>query len=87
MRDGSHTMDAVQAGTKRKRVFSSNENAHTGGRPARGSGRLKRQRSTGRRTYSSDDDQMSVMDVDGAPPPWQDSDASDNENDEAVDSC
>ena len=36
----------IIAGSKRKRVASSNENAHTHGRPVRGSGRLKRLRST-----------------------------------------
>uniref|UniRef100_A0A8H7Y536 Protein kinase domain-containing protein n=1 Tax=Psilocybe cubensis TaxID=181762 RepID=A0A8H7Y536_PSICU len=42
MRDPGH----VIAGSKRKRVTSSNENAHTHGRPTRGSGRLKRLRTT-----------------------------------------
>ncbi|KDR73605.1 hypothetical protein GALMADRAFT_142074 [Galerina marginata CBS 339.88] len=40
MRDSSH----VITGSKRKRVVSSNENAHTHGRSTRGSGRLKRLR-------------------------------------------
>ena len=43
MRDTSHV---IIAGSKRKRVASRNENAHTHGRPVRGSGRLKRLRST-----------------------------------------
>ncbi|CAA7271468.1 unnamed protein product [Cyclocybe aegerita] len=38
MRESSH----VITGSKRKRVVSTNENAHTHGRPTRGSGRLKR---------------------------------------------
>lgn len=42
MRDSSHV---ITVGSKRKRVAASNENAHTHGRPVRGSGRLKRLRS------------------------------------------
>lgn len=38
-------MPPAELGSKRKRVPSANENAHAGGRPTRGSGRLKRLRS------------------------------------------
>ncbi|KAF8163572.1 hypothetical protein B0H34DRAFT_328730 [Crassisporium funariophilum] len=67
MRDSSHV---IQVGTKRKRVVSSNENAHTHGRPTRGSGRLKRLRSNVTTTYNnsstSEDSQpeASEMDID-----------------------
>jgi hypothetical protein len=56
-------MPPAQLGSKRKRVPSANENAHAGGRPTRGSGRLKRLRSD---PYeSSDAGEASEMDVDG----------------------
>ena len=42
MRNSGHV---ITVGSKRKRVVGSNENAHTHGRPVRGSGRLKRLRS------------------------------------------
>lgn len=73
-------MPPVQLGAKRKRVASANENAHSGGRPTRGSGRLKRLRSG---TYEpSDAGEASGMDVDDAPPStrWSAS-ASDNDSD------
>lgn len=55
-----------QVGSKRKRVTGTNENAHTGGRPTRGAGTLKRQRiaSDTRLNYTSDDGASSSMDVD-----------------------
>lgn len=68
----------IQIGAKRKRVLNSNENAHAGGRPSRGSGRLKRLRSA---SNSSED--RSTMDID-PPPRWAFSDDdSDVEEDEA----
>jgi len=74
MRESSH----VITGSKRKRVVSSNENAHNHGRPTRGSGRLKRLRvghmSNFYQTATSDEspseasemevDQSSVQEVD-----------------------
>lgn len=69
----------VQVGTKRKRVAAPNENAHTHGRPTRGSGRLKRQRSA--QSYSSEEGESSAMEVD-ANSRWSASDASDLEPDE-----
>jgi hypothetical protein len=75
------------AGSKRKRVMSSNENAHAGGRPARGSGRLKRLRSASLRQQMCISDESegetSSMEVD-APARWSASDGSDSE-DEKVD--
>ncbi|KAJ7074184.1 hypothetical protein C8F01DRAFT_1242455 [Mycena amicta] len=56
-------MPPIQVGSKRKRVPSANENAHSGGRPTRGSGRLKRLRSD---TYEASD--ASEMDIDVPPP-------------------
>ena len=67
MRDSSHV---ITVGSKRKRVVSGNENAHTHGRPVRGSGRLKRLRSTSTTEYyrlsSSQESgsEASEMDVD-----------------------
>ncbi|KAJ7172240.1 hypothetical protein C8R46DRAFT_141603 [Mycena filopes] len=58
-------MTHVQLGSKRKRVASANENAHAGGRPTRGSGRLKRLRSDPYGT--SDAGEASEMDVDDTP--------------------
>ncbi|KAJ6597208.1 hypothetical protein DFH09DRAFT_904243 [Mycena vulgaris] len=64
LQDGA--MPPVQLGSKRKRVASSNENAHGGGRPTRGSGRLKRLRSD---AYDpSDAGEASGMDVDDSLP-------------------
>lgn len=66
MRESSH----VITGSKRKRVVSSNENAHNHGRPTRGSGRLKRLRvghaSNFYQTSTSDESQSeaSEMEVD-----------------------
>ncbi|KAJ6525729.1 hypothetical protein B0H19DRAFT_589224 [Mycena capillaripes] len=55
-------MAHAQLGSKRKRVPSANENAHAGGRPTRGSGRLKRLRSD---PYeASEGGEASGMDVD-----------------------
>ncbi|KAJ7219567.1 hypothetical protein GGX14DRAFT_592781, partial [Mycena pura] len=55
-------MPTVRLGAKRKRVPSTNENTHAGGRPTRGSGRLKRLRSA---SYeASDAGDVSGMDVD-----------------------
>ncbi|KAF7295431.1 Protein kinase domain-containing protein [Mycena indigotica] len=55
-------MPLPQTGSKRKRVPSANENAHGGGRPTRGSGRLKRLRSD---VYEPGE--ASEMDVDPSP--------------------
>ncbi|KAJ7775142.1 hypothetical protein B0H16DRAFT_1760848 [Mycena metata] len=58
-------MTHVELGSKRKRVASANENAHAGGRPTRGSGRLKRLRSD---PYEpSEAGEASGMDVDDTP--------------------
>ncbi|KAJ7137662.1 hypothetical protein C8R44DRAFT_727888 [Mycena epipterygia] len=58
-------MPPIQLGSKRKRVASSNENAHAGGRPTRGSGRLKRLRSD---AYGPPDSgEASGMDIDDTP--------------------
>ncbi|KAJ7709587.1 hypothetical protein B0H17DRAFT_1324489 [Mycena rosella] len=75
-----HLMPPVQLGSKRKRVASSNENAHGGGRPTRGSGRLKRLRSDA--YEASDAGEASGMDVDDTLPPtrWSAS-ASDDDSD------
>jgi len=82
MRDASHSQLGVSIGSKRKRVVSSNENAHTGGRPTRGSGRLKRLRSASSRQqdYPSDESEgeTSSMEVD-TPARWSASDDSDSE--------
>ncbi|KAJ7272071.1 hypothetical protein B0H12DRAFT_1228910 [Mycena haematopus] len=57
-------MHPPQLGAKRKRVPSTNENAHAGGRPTRGSGRLKRLRSD---PYGpAESGEASEMDVDVA---------------------
>ncbi|KIK59498.1 hypothetical protein GYMLUDRAFT_201639 [Collybiopsis luxurians FD-317 M1] len=55
-----------RVGSKRKRVASGgNENSQHGGRPARGSGRLKRFKASRKSDETSDDDgQLSSMDVD-----------------------
>jgi hypothetical protein len=84
MRDTSRSL-GVQAGTKRKRVASSNENAHASGRPTRGSGRLKRLRSASSQMYTSDEGETSSMEVD-THNSWVPSDYSDEEEDN-VDSC
>ncbi|KAF9564423.1 hypothetical protein CPC08DRAFT_705375 [Agrocybe pediades] len=69
MRDSSHVM----TGSKRKRVASTNENAHTNARPTRGVGRGKRLRTNSnsqnnyRRPPSSDSEsELSEMEVDAA---------------------
>jgi mitogen-activated protein kinase kinase kinase 13 len=82
MRDASHN---IAVGSKRKRVVSSNENAHSGGRPARGAGRMKRMRSTSSQQEYSSDEAGSSMDVD-PPKSWAPSD-SDEDDDDAADSC
>lgn len=60
----------IQIGSKRKRVFSTNENSNGHGRPTRGDGRPKRLKTvSGRRTeYSSDSDTSAAsgMDIDSA---------------------
>ena len=67
MRDSSHV---ITTGSKRKRVVSSNENAHTHGRPARGAGCLKRLRSSSNTKYyrlsasEESGSQASEMDID-----------------------
>lgn len=84
MRDSSH----VITGSKRKRVESSNENAHTHGMATRGSGR-KRLRTTVPTTYYRDDSQseLSDMEVDTASVQNSDSGDSDASGDENYDSC
>ncbi|TFK42331.1 hypothetical protein BDQ12DRAFT_597055 [Crucibulum laeve] len=84
MRDSSHI---VQVGAKRKRVASTNENAHTHGRPARGAGKLKRQKSvnTTRRFDESDNEstsEASGMEVDTASGQWSGSGDSEKEQQE-----
>lgn len=61
----------VQVGSKRKRVGSVNENVYNGGRPTKGPGSYKRQRST-RKYASSDEGEVitSSMDVDDDPGQW-----------------
>lgn len=79
MRESSH----VITGSKRKRVVSSNENAHNHGRPTRGSGRLKRLRvghvSNFYQTSTSDESQSeaSEMEVDESSVQEVDSEGSD----------
>ncbi|KAK0196827.1 hypothetical protein F5146DRAFT_970913 [Armillaria mellea] len=70
-------------GSKRKRVAGSNENAQNSGRPTRGSGVLKRLRSSyeRRREFTSDESDASSMDIDGAAP-WSISRNSDSESGE-----
>jgi mitogen-activated protein kinase kinase kinase 13 len=88
MRDAVQNV-SVKAGTKRKRVVSSNENTHTGGRPTRGWGRCKRMRSSSHRRCQSDDDETSSMNID-TPSSYSlsdISDAEDDEEDDAEDSC
>jgi hypothetical protein len=74
-------MPPVQLGSKRKRVVSSNENAHGGGRPTRGSGRLKRLRSDDYDvSYAGE---TSGMYIDDTPPParWSASASDDDDSD------
>lgn len=70
-------------GSKRKRVAGSNENAQNSGRPTRGSGVLKRLRSSyeRRREFISDESDASSMDIDSAAP-WSISRNSDSESGE-----
>jgi mitogen-activated protein kinase kinase kinase 13 len=84
MRDASQNI-YIGIGTKRKRVTSTNENAHSGGRPLRGHGKPKRMRSASCQYRTSDDGESSSMDVD-VPCSWLISDGSDPEEDDA-DSC
>lgn len=72
MHDLTHERLPVQVGSKRKRDATSNENARTGGRPTRGSGRLKRLRTTTSVSleYSSDEDEASSLGIEEAPSPW-----------------
>jgi hypothetical protein len=85
MRDASNTI-SIKVGTKRKRVAGRNENTHSGGRSTRGSGRLKRMRSSSQQ-YTSDDDDgaTSTMCID-APSSCHLSGSSDADDD-AEDSC
>lgn len=77
MRDVSQNFD-VPVGSKRKRVFSVNENAHANGRSMRGSGRPKRRKAV---TVDSEiDDEAISMDVD-AHHQWSGSDDSEPESD------
>ncbi|KAF7363704.1 Protein kinase domain-containing protein [Mycena sanguinolenta] len=71
-------MPPAALGSKRKRVPSANENAHAGGRPTRGSGRLKRLRSE---PYEmSEAGEASEMDVDApASTRWSASPSDDDE--------
>ncbi|KAH7920137.1 hypothetical protein BV22DRAFT_1040182 [Leucogyrophana mollusca] len=81
MRDVSQDAD-VLVGSKRKRVLSMNENAHTGGRPTRGAGKPKRQKSIALEDLSSDDDdETSSMEIDPSSR-WNASDDSDAQSDE-----
>ncbi|KAF8197574.1 hypothetical protein BJ912DRAFT_953883 [Pholiota molesta] len=73
MRDPGH----VITGSKRKRVVSSNENAHMHGRPTRGSGSKKRAR-----TDAESQSDGSEMDVDGNSVQEMDSDTSEEEGEE-----
>ncbi|KAJ7685453.1 hypothetical protein DFH06DRAFT_43508 [Mycena polygramma] len=71
-------MPPAQLGSKRKRVPSANENAHAGGRPTRGSGRLKRLRSD---PYDpSEAGEASEMDVDAPASKRWSASASDDES-------
>ncbi|KAF8912067.1 hypothetical protein CPB84DRAFT_1761181 [Gymnopilus junonius] len=83
MRDSSH----VITGSKRKRVESSNENAHTHGMATRGSGR-KRLRTAVSTTYFRDDSQSeaSDMEVDTASVQSSESEGSDASGNENYDS-
>lgn len=73
---GSVTMpslESTQVGSKRKRVFSTNENAHAQGRSLR---RVKR-----RRAYKEPDSDQSGMDIDGSEdPPWMPTDGDDEDD-------
>lgn len=77
-----HEPAPVQAGGKRKREGGANEN-HVQGRSSRGSGRTKRRKAIhgGRVEVSSDEDELSSMEVDDAPA-WSISDGSDTEQEE-----
>ncbi|KAK0211030.1 hypothetical protein DFS33DRAFT_1407069 [Desarmillaria ectypa] len=81
MHVGSQTEPCI--GSKRKRVASSNENAQNGGRPTRGSGVLKRLKSSSgrQREFTSDESDTSSMEIDSAAP-WSSSRNSDSESGE-----
>ncbi|EIN07048.1 hypothetical protein PUNSTDRAFT_104507 [Punctularia strigosozonata HHB-11173 SS5] len=81
-RDGMYRAEtfAAQVGAKRKRVPSGNENGHAHGRPTRGAGKMKRQRST-RSDVTTDEEAASSMDVDFAGQ-WSGSDPEGEEDDE-----
>ncbi|KAL1721158.1 hypothetical protein EV715DRAFT_249550 [Schizophyllum commune] len=72
----------VRIGGKRKREGPANEN-HAQGRSTRGDGRTKRRKALngGRMEFSSDEDELSSMDVDDHPA-WSISDGSDTEQEE-----
>ncbi|KAG1756367.1 uncharacterized protein EDB91DRAFT_1092276 [Suillus paluster] len=78
-RDITQNLD-VPIGSKRKRVASVNENTQTGGRPARGAPKLKRIKTT-LRDYSSEEEELSEMEVD-VPGRWAASDTSEIDYDE-----
>ena len=77
----------VRIGGKRKREGPANEN-HAQGRSTRGDGRTKRRKALtgGRMEFSSDEDELSSMDVDDHPA-WSISDGSDTEQEEEEQSC
>jgi len=84
-RDVSENLD-VPAGSKRKRVASINENTNTGGRLARGAPKLKKLKVMPSRNSSSDEEELSDMDVD-VPGRWAVSDASEIDCDEEECKC
>lgn len=74
---------AAKVGEKRKRA-SGSENAHAGGRLARGPSRIKRQRSASTQFDSDEEVMGSEMDVDEQPA-WPS--PQESEDEEAFDSC
>ena len=72
--------DAVEIGSKRKRIVSGSENVHTNGRDHGSGGRVKRRRAA----PDSSDEESSNMDVDEQSR-WDVSDGSSSED--ASDSC
>jgi mitogen-activated protein kinase kinase kinase 13 len=84
-RDVSQNLD-VPVGSKRKRVASVNENTHAGGRLARGAPKLKRLKVMSARDSSSEEEELSDMDVD-VPGRWTVSDASEIDCDEEECEC
>ncbi|KAG0697001.1 hypothetical protein DFH29DRAFT_174803 [Suillus ampliporus] len=79
-RDVGQNLD-VPIGSKRKRVASVNENTQTGGRTARGAPKLKRQKTAPLRDSSSEEEELSEMEVD-VPGGWAMSDTSEIDCDE-----